>query len=262
MATQDPSTPGPGRRVTDPETDEPAAGGPVWARSRANWDQPAPRRRERPSLDAFVTAAIELADEQGLDASSVRRVAGVLDTWPMGLYAYVGGKDDLIDLMIDRVVGESLVPELPRHWRPALAAIAQGIRTACQAHPWLITSSSASRRPHIGPNALQHFEQMLAALDELDVDLSTKLGIIRTVDTHAMGFAQVGLAESRVRQDAADPRWREAAETYLAEHVTAETLPRLAAFGPARLLRRDQDAPSFETGLEWLLSGIAAELGL
>src|SRR5919202_5527903 len=96
---------------------------PIWfRRARA-------RRGPRPTLsrEEITRAAIELADAEGLDAVSMRRIAAKLDAGATSLYWYVSSKDDLFELMVDDVVGEIAVPEPSGDWRNDLREIARAI---------------------------------------------------------------------------------------------------------------------------------------
>jgi AcrR family transcriptional regulator len=233
-----------------PAGDERAApAGPIWAR-------PAKEERTRPTRGTIVAAAIRLADDEGLDAVSIRRVAAALETRPMGLYSHFDRKDDLIDLMIDEVLAEALLDEVPTHWREALSALAHALRGACLAHPWLVTA--AGRRPQIGPNVIRQLEQALAATAGLDIERTKRLAVVRAVNTYAMGHAQLGVAEAR---ESPDQHWRTAADAYLQQLVRSGDFPHLAAFGTQGVIHEAPEDCSFETGLDWLLAGIAAEIG-
>lgn len=88
------------------------------------WDPPEPKTRGRRATltrEDVVAAAVALADEGGLDALSMRRVASALNVGAMSLYTYVPGRTELIDLMIDRVYAEMDLPGAGTQWRPALA---------------------------------------------------------------------------------------------------------------------------------------------
>src|SRR5262249_56141365 len=77
------------------------------------WIRPEPEQPKRPTRDDIVAAAIDLADADGLQAVSIRRVAATLHTRPMGLYSHIARKDDLLDLMLDRALGEVLRDQRP-----------------------------------------------------------------------------------------------------------------------------------------------------
>src|SRR3954449_4175411 len=98
-------------------------------------------RRSSLSREAIVAAALALADAEGLDAVSIRRVAAALGARPMSLYTHIAAKDDLVDLMADAVVGEVLVEDPPAGWRAALGAMAERSWRTFVAHPWLLAAS-------------------------------------------------------------------------------------------------------------------------
>ena len=244
-AGQDPGTPGPARG--------PAPAGLIWTR-------PPKKQRERPTREAIVAAATGLADTHGLDAVSVRRVAAALKARPMDLYRDFTRKDELIDLMVDEVIAAAVLDEIPPDWRDALTAIARALRAVCLAHPWMVTA--AGRQALLGPNVMRHVEQSLQATAALGLDQTKRLAIWRAVDSYTMGHAH--LSPDRDPGDgttADDPYWRGAAGAYLQDLAASGNFPNLAAIGAAGLLHNDYDEPTFEAGLGWLLTGIAADAG-
>ena len=81
-------------------------------------------RQRRLTPETIVAAAIDIADAEGLDAVSIRRVAAKLDARPMSLYGHISSKDDLLASMADRVTEEMLVRKpLPEDWREAIALV-------------------------------------------------------------------------------------------------------------------------------------------
>lgn len=230
---------------------EPAAAGLIWTR-------PPKEKRERPTREAIVAAATGLADSHGLDAVSIRRVAAALQTRPMDLYRHFARKDELIDLMVDEVIAGALLDEIPRDWRDALTAIARALRAVCLAHPWMVTA--AGQQALLGPNVMRHAEQSLQATAALGLDPAKRHAIWRAVDSYTMGHANISLARDHGEgTTATDPGWRAEAEAYLQGLADSGSFPNLAALGAAGLLHNDYDELTFETGLNWLLTGIAAD---
>jgi AcrR family transcriptional regulator len=242
-AGQDPGTPDPAHG--------PAPAGLIWTR-------PPQEKRERPTREAIVAAATDLADTHGLDAVSVRRVAAALKTRPMDLYRYFARKDELIDLMVDEVVAGAVLDEIPHDWRDALAAIARALRAVCLAHPWMVTA--AGQQALLGPNVMRHVEQSLEATAALGLDQAKRLAIWRAVDSYTLGHANIRPGRDYGEGGTAhDPAWRAAAEAYLQDLAGSGNFPNLAALGAAGLMHNDHDELTFETGLSWLLTGIAAD---
>jgi AcrR family transcriptional regulator len=232
----------------------------IWARDDAEAAGPQPLSRE-----AIVAAAIEIADTEGIEAVSIRRLATKLSARPMSLYSHIERKGDLIDLMVDEVMGGAVLPEGPPvdDWREGLRQIAQRTRESARAHPWMI--ATAFRRPFIGPNALRHFDQSLGAVSSLPLTPERKRAVLLAVDTYTLGFVRW-----EIRSRKADPAncagvpvdgpSAEEIDAYLAEQVASGKYPHLAALGGKKHLSFGVKAEAFESGLEWLLTGIEAEV--
>ena len=250
------------RAMTPPSPDRhPGTSGPAQepAPDGLIWTRPPTEKRERPTREAIVAAATDLADAHGLDAVSIRRVAAALNTRPMDLYRYFARKDELIDLMVDEVIAGAVLDELPRDWRDALTAIARALRAVCLAHPWMVTA--AGRQALIGPNVMRHAEQSLEATAALCIDWAKRLAIWRAVDSYTMGHAHLSPGRDQGEGSTAnDPGRRAAAEAYLQGLADSGKFPNLAGIGAAGLLHNEYDELTFEAGLNWLLTGIAADV--
>lgn len=117
-------------------------------------------RREPLTRERIVAAGVGLADSDGIDAISMRRVGAALGVEAMSLYRYVSGKDDLVDAMVDAVVTEFPAPDPGLDWRGRLRSIALGAYLVLLDHPWV--AGPATSRPASGP-ARRAF---LGALDD------------------------------------------------------------------------------------------------
>ncbi|WP_399879952.1 TetR/AcrR family transcriptional regulator [Streptomyces sp. BBFR51] len=128
------------------------------------WDRPEPPTHPVPlDRERIVAAAIALADEGGLEAVSLRKVAARLNAGPMRLYRYISTKEELFDLMMDEVQAEILPEEQPGDWREALRILAHRTRQAALRHEWL--ADLLGGRPALGPNSLAVTETTLGGLD-------------------------------------------------------------------------------------------------
>jgi AcrR family transcriptional regulator len=160
---------------------------PIWARP-----EPA-ARLPRFSRERIAQAALAIADAEGFAAVTMRRVAAELGSGTMSLYRYIATKADLAALLDDALMGEAIIAdgELPGDWRAALAMIAHRTRDVYLRHPWAIAAlhgeAGGGRSTPMGPNALGHFEQSLAALDGAPFDLRGKLDLLTIVDDYVMG---------------------------------------------------------------------------
>lgn len=213
----------------------------VWAREK-------PRRRPVLSRDGIVDAAIRIADAEGLEAVSIRRVAADLGVRPMSLYTHIERKEDLLTLMGDRVKAEVLLgDELPDGWREALTGIARRTREVVLRHPWLIEIHDAD----LGPNALRHLEESLIAVRPLNLDSVTGAEVLSAVDRFVMGHVSFEMTG----HDAA-----KAKVGYLDELLASGEFPELARAVAGGALNAGLTQPSFERGLSWLLDGIEADV--
>jgi AcrR family transcriptional regulator len=126
------------------------------------------RRRDPITRDAIVEAAVQLLDAEGLDGLSMRAVAESLGTGAASLYWHVGSKDGLLDLVLDRLIGEMEVPDPePERWREQVKEVARAMRACIHRHRDLVRLSIG--RIPMGPNALRHSERVLAILRTGDV---------------------------------------------------------------------------------------------
>jgi AcrR family transcriptional regulator len=131
---------------------------PPWRRPRKD------ARRRRPlSRELIVDTAMRILDAEGLDALSMRRVAMELRTGPASLYAHVANKDELLELMIDRVLGEIEVPvPEPGRWQEQLMESARAAHRVWTRHPGIARAALANIP--VGPNSLRFGEDTLAIL--------------------------------------------------------------------------------------------------
>jgi TetR/AcrR family tetracycline transcriptional repressor len=133
---------------------------PPWQRTPRR----AARRRADPlTTEAIVDAALRVLDAEGLDALTMRRVADELGASAASLYWHVGSKDGLLDVLLDRVIGEIQIPEPePERWQEQLKEVALAMRATILAHRDIVRISIG--RIPMGPNALRHTERVLAIL--------------------------------------------------------------------------------------------------
>jgi AcrR family transcriptional regulator len=112
-------------------------------------------------VETIVDAAIAIGDRDGLDAVSLRRVATTLGVTPMALYRHVGGKEDLLDAMTERLYAAVMLPDEASDWWDALATLARSTRTVLLGRPW---AAPLFARPLAGPHAHALDEALQGAL--------------------------------------------------------------------------------------------------
>jgi AcrR family transcriptional regulator len=205
-----------------------------------------------------VAAAVALADAEGLDAVSIRRVAAELGARAMTLYSYIERKEDLLALMLDEISAEVLVAEpLPADWREALLLLARRERELVRRHPWRV--DLVHQRVAVGPNGLRHVEQKLAAFDGLKIDRLTAWRFLAVFNDYMTGFViREAVERAAPREQGIDDAERAAvAEPYIRELVDGGELARLAPMIEQGVPGADDN---FERGLGWVLDGIERHL--
>lgn len=236
---------------------------------RLLWRDPGAVPRHGPSqqlsVEQVVAAATTLADAEGLEAVTMRRIAQRLGVAAMSLYTYVPGKAELLDLMLD-----AAYLRMPRAdttgqpWRQRLTTIAAENRALFQGHPWAVAISTA--RPPLGPGQMAKYEHELTALDGLgldDIQMDAAL-------THLLGFVQ---AWARAAADAEtvqaegaldDEQWWAANAPVLASVLDPAAYPLAVRVGTAAgTAHRAAYSPAhaYEFGLQVILDGFGALIG-
>jgi AcrR family transcriptional regulator len=189
-------------------------GGVIWMRpEHAATGRPARRSREE-----ITAAAIAIADREGLDAVSMRRVAADLGTGAASLYRYVETREDLLDLMIDATAAEYTFTEPTGDWLADLLAIGDQARAIMRRHAWL--PSLVITRSVLGPSGLVLLEHVLAALAPHPASTAAKLEAFAMLSTVTALFTHYELTGGSERQQ------RNAA--YLQHALATGQHPRLA----------------------------------
>ncbi|WP_446225851.1 TetR/AcrR family transcriptional regulator [Nocardia sp. IBHARD005] len=145
------------------------------------WTKPARERRDQPTLsrDQIVAEAIALLDADGFDALSMRKLGARLGAGATSLYTHVANKDELLELVVDQVIGEIPLPAPdPERWRAVLHEQADGLRATILAHPWITVVLSSAALTSLGPNMMRLTDSMIAIVeaagfDDEAVDIAT-----------------------------------------------------------------------------------------
>ncbi|MEU2930649.1 TetR/AcrR family transcriptional regulator C-terminal domain-containing protein [Streptomyces sp. NPDC007251] len=156
-----------------------------------------PRRGRKPaySREAITAAAVALADAEGLEAVTMRKVAAQVGAGVMSLYSYAPDKETLLNLMVDHVSGELTVMDPPSgDWRADLKTIAHLQRAHMLRHPWLPAALSTRRVP--GPNTLAFLEHALAVLRPTGLDGAAKLEVFAQITAFVAGHVAHEIAQA------------------------------------------------------------------
>ncbi|GID92985.1 TetR family transcriptional regulator [Amorphoplanes digitatis] len=199
---------------------------PVWERP-----EPAPRAAPVPLSRAKIAAsAIRIADADGLDGLSVRKIAKELGVGPMRLYDYVTNRSELLDLMVDAVYARIAEGGEHAEWRATVLAVMHRTRAAALDHEWFADLLGA--RPHLGPHALAVGESTAAALAQapgvhgID-DLQRALGAL---NAFLVGALRREITERRTaRSTGTDvPAWQATLGPYLTRMLETGRYPTIA----------------------------------
>lgn len=189
-------------------------GDPIWMRP----ERAATGRPPRHSREEITAVAIAIADREGLDAVSMRRVAADLGTGAASLYRYLDTREDLLDLMIDATGAEYAVTAPTGDWLADLLDLGEQARAIMRRHPWL--PPLLITRSVLGPNGLVLLEHVLEALASHPASTAAKLEAFALLNAATALFVQNELAGGPARQE------RNAA--YLQYALAAGHHPRLA----------------------------------
>jgi AcrR family transcriptional regulator len=201
--------------------------------------------------ERVLDAAMAIADREGLDALTMRRLADALGAGAMSVYHHVPSKDAILDGILERVVWEMELPA-GSHWRPALKRAAMSAHEALGRHPWAAAALLGGERT--SPARLRHTDAILGCLRNAGFsDVETDLAY-HVLDSHVMGFSlwlagiSAGLQRLGPLRNAFD-LFDPAELPHLAEHVGVH------------LREQPADQPgAFEYGLDLILDGLERQL--
>lgn len=177
--------------------------------------------RPRHSRPDVVRAAVALADAEGLDAVTIRAVAGRLGTGVMSLYSYVPDKQTLVYDMVEEVSGEISLPEPSGDWRADMHLLAGEQRALLRRHSWLIEATSHLQP--LGPGTLAVLEFALGALEPAGLPAAAQLETFALVNGFVIAIVRTELAA------APDPAQAAAQVARLQDLLATGRYPRFAA---------------------------------
>ncbi|HXJ23065.1 MAG TPA: TetR/AcrR family transcriptional regulator C-terminal domain-containing protein [Polyangia bacterium] len=222
---------------------------------------------KRFTREQIAETALEIADAEGFEALSMRRVAQELGAGTMTLYYYVRDKEDLLTLVEDALMGEicDACDPLPRPWRAAVGKLAAATRATYVRHAWAMHALTGLR---VKPNGLRHVEQSLQAVAGLDLPIEAKHEILSIVDDYVFGHC-AGLMRRRSQPQLVRKTARALSQA-MKEILDAGDYPQLRA-----MIGRDDPVTAFvknssfmtedahfQVGLDALLDGLAKRFGV
>lgn len=188
-----------------------------------------------------------MADEAGVDALSMRKLAGVLRVEAMSLYHHVKNKDDLLDGMVEVVVGEIAVPTVGGQWKAELRKRATSAHAVLMAHPW--AAMLLMSRVNIGPMMLRYVDATLGCLFDAGFSYVLADHIWNALDSFVYGFTLHSL-----NFPFAPDEYKGAAEEFIPQ-LPAGEYPHLVGLSEEVMAGRHDGLQSLTFGLELLLEG-------
>lgn len=227
----------------------------IWARPERAGRGPKPAY----SRADIAAAAVRIADADGLDAVSMRRVAAEIGCGTMSLYNYVPRKEDLYELMVDLVSGEYDLSRGPSgDWRADMLDLARQALGIMRRHPWVVRVMSTVYS--VSPNALRCLDHCLACLEGLDVPPGTKLELFGMINGSVMVFVanELALAERARSVPWSAEREQAVRDAYMRGQVMTGDYPHLAALFAEGVAPVDDAEGAFERLLSRVLDGFAS----
>ena len=215
------------------------------------------RQQARPRLsrERVLEAAVSLADANGIDALSMRRLGEQVGVEAMSLYKHVANKDDLLDAMVDSVFAEIDQAAGEPDWRAAVRRRAVSVRAVLARHPWAVPLMQSRANP--GPSTLSHLDALIGVLRGAGFSVVLTAHALSAVDAYVYGFAM---------QENALPFDTEERSTQVVQHILAampaERWPHLVELSREHVLQPGYDyGAEFEWGLDLVLDGLERARG-
>ena len=208
-------------------------------------DRRAPLSRER-----VLRAAVALADQNGIESLTMRRLGQELGVEAMSLYKHVANKDDILDGIVDLVLGDIDVPATGTPWKTAMRARAISAHQVLLAHPW--AAMLVMSRFNIGPGMTRYLDATLGRLREGGFSIEGALDAWHTLDSHIYGFT---LQELNLPFEVEETRNVSAA---VLGQLSADTYPHVVEV-ITQIMQTGREE-NFEFGLDLILDGLERAL--
>jgi AcrR family transcriptional regulator len=197
------------------------------------------------SRDRILERAVQIADADGVEALTMRRLADDLGFEAMSLYRHVKNKDDVLDGILDAVLAEIESPAGDGAWDAAIRRSAISVNDVLGRHPW---ATDLLMSAQLRPARLAYMNELLGRLREAGFSADTTYTAYHALDAHIFGFALWLASHTAVPSEDVEQLVRTISlddYPYLAEHRDQHL-----AEGP------HHDASAFEFGLDLILDGL------
>lgn len=208
------------------------------------------KRRVSLTKDRVLNAAVKLADKHGIDSLSMRKLAQELRVEAMSLYNHVANKDEILDGIVDIIVGEIELPSDADDWRAGMRRRAISAREVFGRHPWAITVMESRTNP--GPTSLGYYEAVIRCLRQAGFSIAMAAHAFSVLDSYIYGFA---MQELKLPFDDSD-ELADVAENIL-ELMPANEYPYFTELTVEHVLKPGYDyGNEFQFGLDLILDGL------
>jgi AcrR family transcriptional regulator len=199
-----------------------------------------------------LRAALELADEGGISALTMRELGQRLGVEAMSLYNHIAGKDDILDGIVDLVVAEIDLPSGDIGWREAMRRRATSAREAFARHRW--ASALIDSRRSSGPGRMRYLEWVIGTLREAGFSPAMALHAFSAIDSYIYGFGR-----QQLNSASGGAGGQESTEAFLAA-IPADEFPFVRELTGHVLRHGYDEAADFDFGLEVMLDGLQQQL--
>ena len=203
--------------------------------------------RVRLSRDRVLRAAISIADEGGLEALSMRRLAQELGVEAMSVYYYVANKDEILDGILNFVITEFELALGGPAWKAAIRRSAISAHDVLMRHPWACNLMMSVKR--VAPARMRYMEALLRRLRDAGFSANMTHHAYHALDSHIIGSTlwEAGYSSNKDLE--------EVAKTFVAN--TLREYPYVAEHAEQHFTRsKRKDVPEFEFGLDLILDGL------
>jgi AcrR family transcriptional regulator len=204
------------------------------------------------SRERILNAALALADAEGLDAITMRRLGEAMGVEAMSLYKHVTDKDDILDGIVERVLEAIELPQLGDEWRDAMHRRARSARAVFSQHPWAV-GLLESRAEHSSPRRLAYFDTILGVLRNAGFSSQLAMRGFSMLDAYIYGYIlqehSLAFRDDSELQEVGTDLMRQMADRY----------PHLAAVTAEVMVAGYDHAREFAFGVDLILDGLVRQ---
>ena len=209
--------------------------------------RPVPLSRAR-----ILSAALRRADKGGVESLSMRKLAEALGVRAMSLYNHVANKDEILDGIVDLVIGEIELPDIHAHWKEAMRRRAASAHDVLLRHPW--STVALVSRVNAGPAMLRYVDATIGCLREAGFSYEIADHAWNAMDSHIYGYT---LQELHFAFK--PPQYSKAARDYLAL-IPVQDYPYFSELARLVIEKRHSGVHDLAFGLELILDGLEKHL--